>query len=443
MPGEDVQQAVIALVARVLVERSHDLGHRDRCRPRLREGRRIVDRDLVVHRTGTESREALDDATLLAGAIDSHVSLVDVGEIDRLNDERIAFPVAARVAQPLFDAGPDVRTPVHRNDPRVVNHLDENHDVAGHLQDLIVMVVEARHHRARQTTRDAPLVGTAIPPRVSRAGAPRCPLPFDHPLRHRRQRGKFSVRWIDEQRRPVAGQCVAGLEPDARGVPGPGACLKMLVGSFRFVFRAPVINLLFVYSSLLIGQKLFVAQISGSFQARRGHVVPDALDVGVAPRRTRQRPRLVRVRGRRGLADRGHWRQRHDGDQRDQRNEKSIPHLTFSLLDRFSCSSARKILFSRDFRFACPEWHVYTPDRRRSQKTSVVAQSSSFRGRHLSPAAIERAIKLLDQPPPPFNAGQKCHLKNVLGESYAVLGQTAFLELATASAWARRVSSKS
>jgi hypothetical protein len=55
-----------------------------------------------------------------------------------------------------------MRTPVHGNDPGVVNHLDEKHHVAGRLEDLIVVVVEAGHHRTGQTACDAPLVGTTI-----------------------------------------------------------------------------------------------------------------------------------------------------------------------------------------------------------------------------------------------------------------------------------------
>ena len=39
----------------------------------------------------------------------------------------------------------------------------------------------------------------------------------------------------------------------------------------------------------------------------------------------------------------------------------------------------------RDFRFACPRWHLYTPESRRAHEILFGAQSSSSRGRHLSP----------------------------------------------------------
>ena len=37
----------------------------------------------------------------------------------------------------------------------------------------------------------------------------------------------------------------------------------------------------------------------------------------------------------------------------------------------------------RDFRFACPRWHLYTPESRRAHEILFGAQSSSSRGRHL------------------------------------------------------------
>ena len=42
-------------------------------------------------------------------------------------------------------------------------------------------------------------------------------------------------------------------------------------------------------------------------------------------------------------------------------------------------------LLNRDFRFACPGWPLYTPEGRRAHETLFIAQSSSSRGRHLSP----------------------------------------------------------
>ncbi len=42
-------------------------------------------------------------------------------------------------------------------------------------------------------------------------------------------------------------------------------------------------------------------------------------------------------------------------------------------------------LLDRDFRFACPRWYLYTPESRRAHEILFGVQSSSSRGRHLSP----------------------------------------------------------
>ena len=95
--------------------------------------------------------------------------LLDVAQVGGLDDEGVAFPMAARIAQPLLDPAVDVRAAVHRNDARVVNHLHQDHDVAGRLKDLVVVIVEARHHRAGQAAGDAAFVGAAILGRIGRA----------------------------------------------------------------------------------------------------------------------------------------------------------------------------------------------------------------------------------------------------------------------------------
>ena len=41
--------------------------------------------------------------------------------------------------------------------------------------------------------------------------------------------------------------------------------------------------------------------------------------------------------------------------------------------------------FSRDFRFACPGWSLYTPESRRAHEILFVAQSAGSRGCHRSP----------------------------------------------------------
>src|SRR5439155_1775559 len=96
---------VVPLVARVLEHLVLGIAvHRERDLPRLRIHARIVDRHLVLDRVGARRREALDDVELLAlrDAADAagcgarrDRSLVVV--IRRLHDERVAFPMPARI----------------------------------------------------------------------------------------------------------------------------------------------------------------------------------------------------------------------------------------------------------------------------------------------------------------------------------------------------------
>src|SRR5262249_49776971 len=149
----------------------------------------------------------------------------DVTEVGRLDDESVSFPTAAGVPQPLLDAGADVRTPIQGYDPYVVDHLDRDHDVAGRLEDLVVVVVEPRHHRAWQAAGNAPLVGTTILGLVGdalvsslsleRMGERR--LDF---LSFRGERRQTPVFRLHEQRRSIVRERIAGLEPNGRRIPG-------------------------------------------------------------------------------------------------------------------------------------------------------------------------------------------------------------------------------
>src|SRR5205814_9426548 len=90
-------------------------------------------------------------------------------EVGRLDDQRLAFPMAARVAHVGADALANVRARIDGNDAGLVNHLVANRDEAGALVDLIGAAVDRRHHRARQTTRDALIVDG---PLLVRSGGP-------------------------------------------------------------------------------------------------------------------------------------------------------------------------------------------------------------------------------------------------------------------------------
>src|SRR3989441_7496666 len=158
MSLEDTHHAVIPLMTCVLIDGTLNLGHGNCRGPRFGKRRRVVEGDLIIDRVRADAREALDHTPFLAGASeDSDVSVADRLQIGCLDDQSITFPTPTRVPQPLADVLTYVRPPVQGDDPRVVDHLDVNHHVSRSLQNLIIVVVEAGHHGAWQTARDAPL----------------------------------------------------------------------------------------------------------------------------------------------------------------------------------------------------------------------------------------------------------------------------------------------
>src|SRR4051812_27887532 len=58
----------------------------------------------------------------------------------RVDDERIAVSMAARVSIPRAHRRGQMRTAVQRNDPRFVDRLHEKHQVVLRLNDLVVGV---------------------------------------------------------------------------------------------------------------------------------------------------------------------------------------------------------------------------------------------------------------------------------------------------------------
>src|SRR5258708_5693263 len=67
--------------------------------------------------------------------------LAAVSELDCVDNQRVAFPVAASVAQPLRDAGVGAR--VQGDDRVLVVVLVQDRDVIPRLEDLVVIVVAA------------------------------------------------------------------------------------------------------------------------------------------------------------------------------------------------------------------------------------------------------------------------------------------------------------
>src|SRR5262249_11132358 len=70
---------------------------------------RVFYRDLVAERRRPGAREALDQMQALARSLEIGLRT----EVRHVDDEGVAFPVAARIAVPLAHAGRQMRAPVH------------------------------------------------------------------------------------------------------------------------------------------------------------------------------------------------------------------------------------------------------------------------------------------------------------------------------------------
>ena len=83
-------------------------------------------------------------------------------EVRRLDDERVAFPVAAARRPCTCGCVRRVRAAVERDDARFVNHLVADRHVARALHDLVRVAVDGRHHRAGHAAGDAAIVEAEV-----------------------------------------------------------------------------------------------------------------------------------------------------------------------------------------------------------------------------------------------------------------------------------------
>src|SRR5262245_52382498 len=139
--GENGGHRVVAFVAGIFVDRLVALAHRNNNGERPRPYARIIDGELVLQCVGIDTGEFLDEAQVRAGVRETRLAF----EVDRFNDQRVALPVAPRITPPKRDV--PMWTSVERNDPRIVDHLVDDRDKSGTLEQLDIVVVGARRHR--------------------------------------------------------------------------------------------------------------------------------------------------------------------------------------------------------------------------------------------------------------------------------------------------------
>ena len=260
------------------------------------------------------------------GSLPNRRTLLGPGHPRGLDDEGVALPAAAHLSQPLRDGRAHPRSPVQRDDPRVVNHLHMDHDVVRCLEDEVVVVVAGRQHRRSHRPQHAAVVEIQVRPDVGGpARPPRLGAGVLAPLGFGRQRRDAAIGWVDDKGRP-SGRRRAPVEPEVVVEAGRPAFAP--VHAFRYLgspsgaaeqLFVAVDGLSFEIGRLLLSQELLSRERGGPLEGRDGLVRVGALQVGVAPGGAGWRLSGGRERGQRGDGD--------DGQRRDKTStaHKAIP----------------------------------------------------------------------------------------------------------------------
>jgi len=86
---------------------------------------------MVADRYGGSVRPHADFIRHAVQVTDSEAALVVEFEIGGIDDQGVAFPMAARIAGPLADVGREVRTSIQPDDAGFVIHFNrDGHDAA-------------------------------------------------------------------------------------------------------------------------------------------------------------------------------------------------------------------------------------------------------------------------------------------------------------------------
>src|ERR1051326_3949716 len=128
-------------MARILINRAASREKRIFDCPLAGKRCRIVNRRPVQNCVRTSARESFHDMQIFRGSPESGL----LGEIGGVDYQRVAFPMADRIAKPLADIFWGMRS-TEANDAGIVHHLDEDHHVIGSLHDLVVVVVKNGKH---------------------------------------------------------------------------------------------------------------------------------------------------------------------------------------------------------------------------------------------------------------------------------------------------------
>src|SRR5262249_41090985 len=149
-PGQRAHHAVVAFVTGIFEYRSRTLCKRDLDGPRLRECLRVINSKLIQQCGLVQPFKPLGKFHVLARTTEWRL----VGEIRRLDHERVSLPVSAGIPLPLTNSLRKVRPRLERYEPNFVAHLDIESNISWTLHNLSVVVVCRRRHRRSSALQD-------------------------------------------------------------------------------------------------------------------------------------------------------------------------------------------------------------------------------------------------------------------------------------------------
>ena len=183
-------------------------------------------------------------------------------EIRRVDNQRIAVPVAARVSHPHADLRSCVRPSVQRNNPGLMHHFVAYDDVTRRLHDFDAVVVKEGQHRADSAQRDA-----TVPRSQVRVGVRSVPLLV---VSRQTLRFTFLSVWCQRWSAPVGWIDHEGCLPVRPSVLEPaGANLHVLGGAaWGFVAFKKGVRPRDLLSVFLVVQKRAGAKLRVAFEGR-------------------------------------------------------------------------------------------------------------------------------------------------------------------------------
>src|SRR5206468_4106065 len=106
--------------------------HGEFAAPGFGESGWIIYGEAVYDRLRVYNREALGQVQILIRTAEAVFS----GEVGAVDDQRVAFPAAAGIAQPLAHRGGHMRSPIQQNPAHIMPEFDINGEEPRALGDL-------------------------------------------------------------------------------------------------------------------------------------------------------------------------------------------------------------------------------------------------------------------------------------------------------------------